>query len=877
MSASRSPKWILSFFRWFCREDLYEAVSGDLVVQYQERATRLSRFRNNTLLLFTVLTFFQPFAIRKNFTHSNVVMMFSNHLKVGFRLIKRNPTYSAINVLGLSIGLSAVMLIALFIHHELSFDRFHSQGADIVRLTYRLETPNATREGAKLPFPMKAVLENDYPEVKKAARFYYWGGDTPLLAHGSQKHTEEGIYFAESEVFEVFDFEFLDGNAESALTDVRSIVLTESIATKYFGTEDPMGKVMKYKNEDDLVVTAVLKDIPENSHITFDILVPIELQRQRWMGWGKYAYDLEKDWNWAGSWVYALLHPQVELDGFEEKLQAIASEHLNTDDQGGFSIEAQSLFDIHLKSDKSAEPRANGNWTLIYAFGIVAILILLIACINFVNLTSAQANQRLKEVNIRKVMGAGRSNLVAQFMIESTLLVILSSLIAVMLIYFFLPFFNDFMNVGLILGLGQLWLILGVIAVAVFMAIFSGLRPSLEIIRVKLANRFYQIRSRHSFNKLLIVGQFAICNVLIIGIFVIQGQLDFLLTKDLGFDKEQMLVLRHGRNLSADQFEVFQNEINTIPGVTNLHRGYVAGTPSYTNTFKEVGQETDDTYSLGIKWIGEGFLDMFSLNLVQGRMIESSSQADVARSILINEAAAKALGWSVEESLGKQLSFLPGGASEPEVIRVVGVMADANFESLYDPVMPSVFRVTQSPVGSPVSLKLNQQGNMLNTLRQVEKAWNVAIPDWPFEVYFLDENIQEQYGKEENLANAIQYFAILAALIACSGMFGLSMFAVQQKTKEIGIRKVLGASVKSIFMLLSQKFVWLIGFAFLVAIPVGLYLSTSWLESFAYRISLGPAIFLMSGVISFLMVLLAIGSQSLKAAKSDPVHTLRYE
>ncbi|MDW3193142.1 MAG: ABC transporter permease [Cytophagales bacterium] len=877
MNHQEPPRWMLQFFQWFCREDLFEAISGDLLVQYYERASRMSRARNNGLFIGQVLTFFQPFAWRRPHTLSNHSIMFTNHLKVGFRLIRRNPVYSSINILGFAIGLSAVMLIALFIQQELSFDKFHSRGDDIVRFTYRLETPNATREGAKLPFPMKSVLEADYPEVRNVARFYFWGGDAPLLSYGNQKHTEEKLYFSENEVFQVFDFEFLAGNPSTALTEVKSIILTESLARKYFGTDDPMGKIMTYKNEDDLLVTGVIKDIPSNSHISFDALLPIELQRQRWMGWGQYTYDLEKDWNWAGAWVYGLLNPKTDNLAFEQKLQSIAEEHLNTDDQKGFTIEIQSLLDIHLRSDKSAEPGPNGNLTLVYAFAVVACLILLIACINFINLTTAQANKRLKEINIRQVMGAGRTNLVGQFLTESMILVSFSCIAAWLFAFLFMPFFNDFMGSSLSLGTQQVWLILAVCIVAFFLAAFSGVRPSVAIARLRAFQQMQPVRSSGLFNKILIVGQFAICNVLIIGIFVIEGQLDLLRHKDLGFDKEQMLVLRHGRNLSADQFEVFQNEINALPQVENLHRGYVAGTAAYTNTFQRVGAGSQDAYSLGIKWVGEGFTDMFEIDLVEGRSINPESIADIRESILINESAAKALGWSNSESIGKQLSFLPGGASEPEEIRIVGVMADANFESLYDPVLPSVFRMPQSALGSEVSLKLSPKGDLMRTITQIEAAWDLAIPEWPFEFNFLDQSIQEQYVREENLAAAIRYFAILAILIACSGLFGLSMFTIQQKRKEIGVRKVLGATVSSIFVLLSSRFMRLIVFSFLFAIPTGLYLSSNWLESFAFRISLDPMIFVWSGLISSMMVLMAIGLQSLKAAISDPVDSLRYE
>ena len=879
MKQSMPPRWMIWFFRWFCDEDLCENIEGDLLVIYADRLKKMSRFKANLLFFFNIISFLQPFAIhsKKINPFSNTTIMFFNHFKIGFRLIKRHFIYSSINIMGLAIGLSAVILIALFIRDELSYDRFHTKGEDIVRLTYRLETPNSTRQGAKLPFPIKAVLQSDYPEVVKVARFYNWGGDTPLLAYKTHKYTEDGIYFAETDVFEVFDFQFISGDPNTALNDPRSIVLTQKLAKKYFGNEDPMGQVMRYKNEDNLIVTGIIKDVPANSHITFDALLSIELQRQRWMGWGKYTYDLEKDWNWAAAWVYALVNPTTDPEDFKQKLQSIAKEHLNTENQDGFSIEVQPLFDIHLNSNKSAEAQANGNKTQIYVFGAVAILILFIACINFINLTSAQTNERLKEVGLRKVMGAGKGQLASQFLTESFILVVISSLLGLILAITTLPFFNDFMNKSLSIHFDDAPFLFLSIAVVLSIALLAGLRPSVAAAGINSINRFNQIKSKKRFSLIMIIGQFVICNLLFIGILIVNDQLEFLRNKDLGFDKDQMLILRHGRNLSKDQYEIFTNELKAIPSVQNIHRGYIAGTSSYTNTFKIVGDEDDDTYSLGIKWIDQGFMQMFNLEVIHGRNLDRSIGGDVQSGILINETAAKTLGWTAEESIGKHLSFKPGGATEPQEIKIIGVFADANFESLYDPILPSVFRMTENTVGSEVCIKLSHSNELLKTIDRIEESWDLAIPDWPFEFTFLDEKIQDQYLKEKRLSSATRYFAILAILIACSGLFGLASFATQRRTKEIGVRKVLGASIRSIFVLISKRFLLLTGISFILSVPIGYYLANEWLLNFAYRIQLGPAIFILAGIISLMMVLIAVGSQSLKAAKADPVNTLRYE
>jgi len=880
----RPPRWIMRFFRWFCRKDLADAVEGDLIELYGRKAEENGRLRANAFFFFYVTTFFQPFAFKRQheqYKQLNFFHMFFNYLKIGLRFTRKHKSYAAINIFGLATGISAFLLMALFVNDELSYDRFHEKGENILRLSYKLETPNATRQGAKLPFPVKQVLLEEYPEVKSVARFYFWSGDTPLLEYGDHKYTEEGMYFAETSALKLFDFEMVNGNAATALEDPRSIVITQSMATKYFGNEDPMGKVMRYKNEDNLVVTGVMKDVPENSHITFDFLLPIELQRQKWMGWGTSTYDLEKDWNWAAAWVYAEMVPGTDQAAFETKIQAIAKEHLNTESQQGFSVQTQPLFDIHLKSDKSAEARANGNMTQIYSFGAIGLLILLIACLNFINLNAAQLNRRLKEIGLRKVVGARRGQLIGQFLTESMVLVIISAVLALLFAFLTLPLFNQFTNKSLSLGPQQLPLFIGLLLLVLTIGLLSGLRPSLVAVRTKalqgLANKFKLTRSRHHFTKAMVIGQFLICNLLILGILVVNNQLHFLQNKDLGFDKEQVMLLRHGRNLSKSQFELFENKLAEIPTVENINRGYVAGTSSFTNTFKVVGGKTEDTYSFGIKWVGEGFTEAFGLELLAGRNFDENLATDIESGVLLNASAAKALGWSLEESLGKKLSFLQGGNTVPSEIRVIGVLADANFESLYDPVLPSVFRRPNNSVGSTISLRLNAGNNLTSTIDELEAVWDEVIPAWPFEFSFLDQVLDEQYTKEERLATAIQYFAVLAIFIACLGLFGLTSFAVQQRTKEIGIRKVSGASIGAILVLISKRFVWLIAIAFLVSVPLGFYLFRGWLEGFAYQINLGPGLFALAGALSLLVALVAMGQQSLKAATTDPVKTLRHE
>ena len=879
------PKWAMRFFRWFCRKDLADAVEGDLLELYQRKAAQYGRWRANLFFTWHALSFFQPFAFKRQheqYAQLNPVHMFFNALKIGYRFLSKHKTYTTINVLGLAMGISAFVLMGLFVVDELSYDKFHSDGERIVRIGYHMETPSASRKVARLPFPMKAELLNKYPEVEQVARFYHSSFDLAVLAYGDRKYTEADIYFGEPDIFEVFDFDLKRGNPATALSDPRSIVLSQEMANKYFGDEDPIGKVMRYKNEDDLVVTGILEDIPENSHIRFDFLCPIDLQRQRWMGWGQFTYDLELDWNWAGAWVYATLSPGTPLEAFTEKIQAIADEHFNQDNKALFTLVVQPLWDIHLKSDMSNEASTGGNITQVYVFASVAVLILLIACINFINLSTAQATRRTREIGLRKVMGAQRKQLLLQFMAESVMVVLTAVLIAMVLVGLTLPVFNDFTNKSLdFTHLGDVTLIPILVLVILLIAVISGGYPAMQITHINpvqgLKSGFSSVGSRRRFNKGLVVGQLVVSNLLIIGVLVVKDQLSFIKNKDLGFDKEHVLVIEHGKNISKEQYELFHNGLSANPIVKGVSQGYVAGTRAFTNTFEQVGDDKEQSFVLGIKAISSDFKDVYGLEMARGRNFDKGILSDTdQKNVLINQTAAEALGWELGESIGKQLTYLAGGNTQKDTVTVVGVMKDANFESLYNPVMPSVFRFIDN---GDISIKL-EGTNLLalnESIKSIGATWDEVVPNLPFEYKFLEQEIDKQYVKEERLGKAIQYFGLLAVFIACLGLFGLIAFSTQQRTREIGVRKVLGASARSILTLLTRNFLIMVGISLLISVPVGYYLADLWLRDFTFSVGISPLIFVLAGLLSVLIALLSIGGQSMRAANMNPVKTLRHE
>lgn len=879
------PKWLMRFFQWFCRQELCDAIEGDLLVVYQRKVQGHGRFKANLWYFFSVLTFIQPFALKKrrNNHRLNPIDMISNFLKVAFRNLKASRSYTVINVLGLAIGITGFVVMIAYVQHELSYDRFHKKSDRIVRIVYDYEARGTVTHVAKSAFPLKPMLLEEYPEVEKVVRFFENRQDAATLRYEDKHFTEAKVKFADPEVFEVFDFQLEAGNPATALKEQNSIVITARAAKKYFGEEDPMGKLMKFKEDDDLKVTGILAEVPQNSHIDFDMLMPVELQRQRWMRSGdNNGYDFEQDWRWSGAWLYVLLKTPESSVPFEARLYEKGKDYFGREDVVEYDYKAQALTDIHLHSQMSGEASVNGNIRQVYGFGIIAVLILVIACINFINLSTARSARRAKEVGLRKVMGAYRSHLIGQFIAESVLITLLAMLVAVFLIEALLPYFNQFMEVELHLSyLQHPELLVAYLVGAMGIGFLAGLYPAFYLSRFQPAKTLKgnvaaggagNVRLR----KVLVTSQFVISNLLIIGILAVQAQLDYLKNKDLGFDKDQVIVLGHGNKLD-EAYGLFSDKLKDIPQVVATNRGYVAGTRDWTQSFKVEGVALEEAKSIGIKHVGFDFLDMFDMELVLGRNFSRERWKDWKQSILLNEKAVKNFGWTNEEALGKIFSYVGGSDNRTRFeCKVVGIVADAHLESLYQPIRPSVFRLGD---WGEVSIKFltGNPEDLREAIGQVEKVWYEVNPKWPFEYEFLDKTLAAQYQKEERLGQTIQFFTLLAIFIACLGLFGLAAFSVQQRTREIGVRKVLGASMLSILGLVSQGFLWLVGIAFLISVPVGYYFVEQWLQNFAYAVPLEPMLFLLSGLISLVIAALAVVGQSLRATTINPIRTLRHE
>ena len=873
------PRWMVRFLRWYCKADLVDGIEGDLYELYIRRIKKLGKRRSNLLYFLNILLFFQPFAIKKRTQNRrlNTIDLFRDHLRIGFRSLVKTRLVSLINILGLAIGISSFIMIMAYVANELSYDKFNSKADRIHRVYYSYESAGGTNSVCRAAFPLKYRLISSYPEVEKVVRFHKDGNDAVTLEYEDALYTEEQVFFTDPEVFEVFDFQFLAGNPKEALTSTNSVVMTQAASKKYFGEENPIGKTILFKNENQLVVTAVVSK-PANSHIDFDFLMPLELQRQR--GIAERGYDFEKDYRWSGAWIYVLLKDESLIDAFNRRIYYDGLDLFGRvrKTQVDYYYSTMPLLDIHLKSDMSAEMEVNGNAKQVYAFVVVAFLILTIACLNFINLTTAQSTTRAKEIGIRKVMGAHRSNLIWQFITESILITLISTLLGLLLLEIMVPTFNDFMGQNIAIPYFKYpSLILLFLGGGIVIGGVAGSYPSFHLSRLKpvktLKREFHGDKGGTGLRKTFVVGQFIVSNILIIAILVIQMQMDFIKNKNLGFDKEQVIVLEHGSKIAAE-FDLFQSRLELFPNIVGVNHGYVAGKEGWVQSYKVEGHESDLSKSMGLKIVGFDFLDFYELEMASGRYFSTSFALDSTQAIVINEAAAKQFGWSNEEAMGKKFSW--GGKNKVFERKVIGVMKDANFESLYKPVKPSVFRL--GFFGDvAIKLKVDNSKDLIAALGKIEDVWVELFPHWPYEFTFLDEEIAIQYKKEERLGQMVLFFASLAIFIACMGLFGLATFTVKKRTKEIGIRKVMGASIMNVIVQIMRGFLILVGISLIISVPLGYFVSNHWLQDFEYRIDISPIIFVAAGFISLVVASLAIISQSWSVANANPVHTLKYE
>ncbi len=804
--------------------------------------------------------------------------MLKNYINITFRNLAKNRIYSLINIFGLAIGMTCFIVIGLYVFNELSYDKYHKNADRIYRLGVTLNLNGIVYDEASIPFPAAEVLEADYPEVENSFRLFK-RTLFPLIKYGDNKFSEERFYFADSPIFEFMDFEFVKGNPATALEGTNSVVITESIAEKYFGESDPMGKILLYENNNELIVTGVIKDIKPNSHFTFDFMASLDFMMKGWdEAWG--TDGRHRRWLWTGAWTYLLLNDKESAAGLAQKFPDFIDKYFPERYKTGSTLNLVPVTDIHLYSNLANELEQNSSVLYVYIFATVAVFILFIACINFINLSIAQSNNRAKEVGVRKVLGAYKPQLIFQFLGETVISSVLATLLALVLVELITPLFSEIVEKPLSIGLyDNYWGIFVICLIAVAVGLVSGIFPALFLSNfspVKIFKQSFGLNFSYEFlRKSLVTLQFTISIFLMIAIGVIYQQMEYINSKELGFEKEKVLFVK-SRNDVDKKFDALRNEwlknnnIISVSATTDI-----PGRGTNSIRFVPEGFSEDDPLMFPISQVSHDFFETLEIDFVEGRSFSREFPSDLDEAFILNKKTLENIGWKVNEVIGKKFEMFEGGKNTIGMSGyVVGIVDDYHYESLHSEVKPLVITLTDNFTYYVVRLG---EGDLSSQIKYVENVWAEFSPQWPFEFFFLDKDLEQSYNNDKRLGKLINYFAVIAVFVACMGLFGLATYAAEKRVKEVGIRKVLGASSFSIVKLLSSDFTKLVLSANLIAWPIAYYVMSKWLEEFAFRISLGFEVFIVASITTLILAVITVSYQAMKAALSNPIDTLKYE
>lgn len=790
--------------------------------------------------------------------------MLRNYIKIAFRNLFRHKAYSFINIFGLSIGMACSILILLWVKHELSYDRFHKGADKIYRVTAALV--NMDVNAAVTPAPLGPAFQKETPEVESMVRVVNGGND--LFQIDDRMFEERRVWFADSNFFQVFTFKFIHGDPRTALSKPESIVITESMAKKYFGTTDALGKVLRKNHADDLEVTAVIEDLPENTHLQFDFLHPMTFL-------ARTSRDLKENiWDNFNFYTYVKFDDNAEvspaaLKALESKMDALykANEKFLK-----VAFYFQPVLDIHLRSKLLADLPGGGDIQYVYIFIIVGIFILVVACINFMNLATARSARRAKEVGLRKVAGAVRFQLIRQFLAESSVIAFISLGLAIILVSAALPGFNelagktltfDFMNPQLILSVIGITLLTGALAGSYPALFLSGFLPV-----AVLKGNLKAGAGSSIFRNTMVVIQFSVSIMLLVGTAVIFQQLNFIHNRNVGFDKENLVYSR----MTGELWKKYETLRGDLEKNTLTHQfTFVSDLPTYlqNGTVNVVWEGKDpESQPLFVNMaIDENFFDVFGVTLLNGRGFSKDFKADTTN-LIVNETALKIMNMDVETAVGKPLSLWdkPG--------TIIGVVKDFNFKPIQRQIEPLILRLN---TWGGIAVVKTQPQQTEATLKTIEDIFKTHNPEYPFSYAFIDQDLQNMYKAELRLRNLFTVFVVLAIFISCLGLYGLSAFLAERRTKEIGVRKVLGASVFNVVYLLSKTFTYPIVIAMVIATPLSWYAMNKWLEGFAFHVEIHWGIFVIAFAISLLIAWLTVSYESFKAAVANPSKSLRDE
>lgn len=805
--------------------------------------------------------------------------MFRNYIKVAYRNLIRHKGYSFINLIGLTIGMACCLLIALYVHDELSFDQYHKNAHRIYRVLHvfgkgedveKVSPPTPEEYQVWGSAPIGAVLATNFPEVRKVVQM---SGPLELLfQYGEKRFMEDKVMYMDSTVFDVFSWKLLAGNPDKALVDPNSIVLTESIAKKYFGDTNPIGQTILIENKRPYTVTGIMEDVPANSHFTFDVLLPMSRLRQ-------LRPNMFDQWGNVDFYTYLLVGEQTVMASLQEKVISFLKQNVTGMPDKGYTISFEPMLEAYLYSKASRQPGVTGNLSNIYIFSCIAIFILLLACINFMNLATARSMERAKEVGVRKVIGANQVGLIYQFLIESINLSLLAAVLAMVLAALSLPAVEHLSGKALSYSMLLSWeVVLTVLGLALVVGIFAGSYPAWFLARyrpaVVLKGVFKTSFTGVALRKVLVVFQFSLSMALIVGTVIVYSQLDYLRTKDLGFQQEQMLVIDFGYDMLVKQkVETIKKVFTNHPDVLSASASRAVPGESIPSADTEIqsAQGNMKNTSPLLYEVDFDFIPHYEIEMAAGRAYSRDFMADTVQSLVLNEAAAKLYGFEQpEDAIGQRFSQWGREGT------IIGVVKDFNYQSLHNNIEPLSLRLSTGDSFSRLSLRL-KSNNLSETIAELEQMWRELVPQRPFLYSFLDESFNQQYQADQRFGRVFSVFAGLAIFIACLGLWGLVTYTTEQRTKEIGIRKVLGASVHSIMTLLSKDFLKLVLVAAIIAFPVAWYFMHEWLQDFPYRIDVPFWVFLATGVLAAVVAFLTISYKTFRAANANPVKNLRTE
>jgi putative ABC transport system permease protein len=807
--------------------------------------------------------------------------MFKNYIKTAFRSLKKNKGFTLINVFGLALGLCVCMLIVFYVIDELSYDNYNTKADRIYRVNNEIKFGGNTNNYAVSPAPLAQTFLNDFPEVENATRFRDRGGFK--VRKGDENIQERRFVYADPQIFDVFTLPMLQGDPKTALKDPKSVVINETIAKKYFNTTNAVGKSFTFNDTLFYKVTGVIKDIPKQSHFNFDFMLAMsgldESKEDAWLSNNFNTYILLKQG--AGVAKLDAKMPAMVRKYVGGQLQAAVHMTYDQLEKGGnyFRISLTPLNDIHLKSNRVAELSGNSNIQYVYIFSAIAVFILLIACVNFMNLSTARSSNRAREVGVRKVLGSPRKYLIAQFLSESVIITFIATIIAVIGVWLLFPLFNQMADKQLAFTAHTFaWLLPALLLVVLVIGCLAGSYPAfflsafqpIDVLKGKLSAGF----KGGFLRSFLVVFQFSISIFLIIGTLVIYHQLKYIQNKDLGYNRQQVMVINNVDAL-GNQAKVLKEELKRLPGVVSTTMtGFIptGGWRNNTTFFQSQALDTKTALSSQIWDVDEDYINTMGMKLLVGRNFSKENKVD-SSAVIINEAAVKLLGF--KDPVNKELyAPLDNMAKKFKQLHIIGVVKDFNFNSLRENITPVIFSLSENR-GS-LAVRINT-ANTTGLLAQIKNKWHTISPNQQINYSFMDEDFDAIYRTEQRMGSIFIAFTSMAILIACLGLFGLAAYAAEQRTKEIGIRKVLGANVSIIVAMLSKDFIKLVIISILIASPLAWLSMQQWLQGFAYRDGIKWWIIAVAGLGAMVIAFITISFQSIKAAIANPVNSLRSE